>query len=127
VVIVSIQGDCGGMYIRHAPNSAQGYQFEICPLATTPGYQYKLTRYDGPPVVLTAENSPIEIGSNILDIAIQNSSITLYINKNKVDSVSDSDLSSGLVGLIADDLLNPTTVTYTAAALLARNREGMVC
>jgi len=41
----------------------------------------------------------------------------LYVNRQKIDSASDSTYGQGSIGLVADAQDNPTTVTYQDARI----------
>ena len=117
VQMTSVQGDCGGMVIEYDSSSGHGYLLEICPDTQ----RYVLTRYAGfhasDATVLTQGSSSFISNSstNTLAIVVNNGAITIYVNQQMVDSVSDNTYTSGLIGLIASSVSNQTTATYTNA------------
>jgi biopolymer transport protein ExbD len=113
------QGDCGGMDIRDNVDSSSLYLFRICQGG---GYRFSKYKSDSDSTILTnGISSAINQGtgqSNTIAVVAKSSNFDLYVNGQKIDSVSDSnDYSQGYVGLVADAPNNATTVTFQDARL----------
>lgn len=113
-----VQGDCAGMIFRADTNSGKMYFFEVCNDGT-----YLFSRYldyTGNNVKDLAGGSSAAITtgqnqSNALAVVAQGSTLTIYVNKQKVASASDSTFSHGQIGLFADANNNPTEVAFSNA------------
>ena len=55
--------------------------------------------------------------TNVLAVTAQGSTITLYMNGQKITSVSNNAYSQGQVALVADSFNNPTGVLFSNARL----------
>jgi len=53
--------------------------------------------------------------TNLIAVVARGSNITLYVNHQLVDSVTDTTYKAGVVGLIATDEGNSTEVVYRNA------------
>ena len=56
-------------------------------------------------------------GLNVIAVVANGSRFDLYVNRQKIDSASDSTYSQGSIGLVADAPDNPTTVIYQDARI----------
>jgi eukaryotic-like serine/threonine-protein kinase len=113
-----LKGDCGGLIFRADSNSGKLYFFEVCQDGT-----YHFSRYmdyTGNNVKDLAGGSSAAImtglnQSNVLAIVAQGSTLTLYVNKQKIASASDSTYGHGQIGLFADAFNHPTEVAFSNA------------
>jgi hypothetical protein len=69
---------------------------------------------------LLANGSPSAITrglnqSNVLAVMAQGNTLVLYVNKQRITSVSDSTYSHGEIGLVADAFNNLTEVVFSNA------------
>jgi hypothetical protein len=109
------KGDCGGMSFRHNPDQGNIYVYLVCQDGayflelSTPSGSKNLTRHYSSAFVKGFNQS------NLIAIVANGATISLYINHQKVDTVTDYILNSGYIGLIAGNLGNPTEVIYTYA------------
>ncbi len=113
------KGDCGGMVFRADTNAGKLYLFEVCTDGTYNLYNYKDT--SGTSSLLANASSPaIKSGlnsTNVLAVTAQGSTITLYVNKQKITSVTNTAYASGQVGMVADSFNNATGVLFSNARL----------
>ncbi len=57
-----------------------------------------------------------ELGQvNLIAVVAYGSSFDLYVNRQELITVSDSAYSSGQIGVIAEDINNPTEVAFSNA------------
>ncbi len=115
VQMVIQAGDNGGIIFRESNNAF--YTFYI---NTRADYTLRLyVFHQGPIGTLSSGTSPaIKIGHNQINLIMlmaQGSHITLFVNNQYVISVTDSRLSQGSIGVIAQDDFNPTHVAFTNA------------
>jgi len=110
-----IKGDCGGLFFRANSTTGQLYFFEVCQDGSYNFYLYM--DYNGHGKTLVGSSSPaITIGLNqlnVLAVAAHGSKLDLYVNKQKLLSLSDSTYSHGQIGLIVSANSHPTEVVYS--------------
>ena len=110
-----LQGDCGGMVFRGDSNSGKMYFFEVCQDGT-----YLFSRYldfTGNNVKDLAGGSSAAITTglnqtNVIAVVAQGSTLSIYVNKQKIASASDSTFTHGQIGLFADSSSHPTEVAF---------------
>jgi eukaryotic-like serine/threonine-protein kinase len=110
-----LQGDCGGMVFRADSNSGKMYFFEVCQDGT-----YLFSRYldfTGNNVKDLAGGSSAAITTglnqtNVIAVVAQGSTLSIYVNKQKIASASDSTFSHGQIGLFADSNSHPTEAAF---------------
>lgn len=113
-----IKGDAGGIYFRGNTKDLSGYafivgqdgsyQFEVCPANTT--------NCNAPS--LQGSSGAIKQGldqTNLVAVLAQGSSITVYVNQQKIGSMNENSFSHGSIGLIASEVSNGTEVAYSNA------------
>jgi eukaryotic-like serine/threonine-protein kinase len=113
-----VQGDCGGMVFRSDSNTGKLYFFEVCQNGS-----YSFSRYldfTGNNVKDLAGGSSAAITTglnqvNTIAVVAQGSTLTVYVNKQKLSSVTDSSFTHGQIGLFADANNNPTDVAFNNA------------
>jgi hypothetical protein len=113
-----LQGDCGGMIFRANSNSGKLYFFEVCQDGT-----YLFSRYmdyTGNNVKDLAGGSSAAIKSglnqsNVIAVVAQGSTLSIYVNKQKIASASDNTFNHGQIGLVADSNTHPTEVAFNNA------------
>jgi len=107
------QGDCGGLVIRDNSNQSKYYVFEVCQDGS---YFFWSAGHTTP--LRSHNSSTIKRGQdqlNVIAVVARGSNFDLYINSQKVDSISDSAYSQGSIGLIAHAYNRATKVTYQDA------------
>jgi serine/threonine protein kinase len=115
------QGDCAGLVFRYIDNNNFLF-FKVCQNG-----QYNLGDYvnNNEKDIGFHANSAIKQGvnqQNVIAVTVQGDTINLYVNGKNIDSVTTSILTSrtfskGEIGLLADDISNPTSVIYSKALL----------
>lgn len=110
-----IKGDGGGMIFRADNANNKIYDFVIF----QNGF-YAINIYSSPTgtgqTVRSGNTSALGLNqANVIAIVARGSTISIYINKLKVDTVVDSTYSHGQIGLLAYDQNSPTEVVYTNA------------
>lgn len=119
VQITIDKGDCGGITFRSASDFSAGYIFEVCQNGS-----YSLSRFDSSSTTLktlTEGNSPsIHRGlgqTNMVGVVATEDKLALYINgtDSPVTTFNDSTYNQGVIGVVADDISNPTLVHYANA------------
>jgi hypothetical protein len=110
-----IKGDCGGLIFRANSTTGQLYFFGVCQDGSYDVYLYM--DYNGHGKTLVGSSSPaITTGPNqlnVLAVAAHGSTLDLYVNKQKLISLSDSTYSHGQIGLLASANNHPTEVVYS--------------
>lgn len=118
VQMTVLQGDCGGIVFR-ASSASANYFFRVCPTVT--GY-YDLYLLGGSSSALTHGVSPaMHTGlnqTNLLGVVASGSTIVLYMNGQKIDTVNNTSYSQGQLALFADGGNHPTTEVAFANAEL---------
>ena len=112
-----IQGDCGGIIFR--TDLTQGYFLRIC----SDGYYKLFLIVNGKVnnfVTSSRFGSAFNTGlnqSNLIAIVANGSTITLYVNRQQIDTITDSTYSTGLIGVGAYDekVTRATVVAFSNA------------
>ncbi len=115
------QGDCGGLMFRYV-DSNNFYMAEVCQNGT-----YNLGDfvngnanylYTNPRSSSAIQQGPNQ--TNVVAIVVQGNTVNMYVNGHQIDTatsdtLTSSQFSQGAVGMLADDVSDPTAVTYTNA------------
>lgn len=108
-----IQGDCGGLIFRYdTTNDKNFYQFRVCQdgiYVLSNSYSITLAR-NSSSAIYTGLNQ-----SNLIAVVANGSTLDLYVNNQRIDSVSDSSYSQGEIGVAAIYITGPTEVVYSNA------------
>ena len=119
-----IKGDFGVILFRLPHDTAGGYQFVVGQDGT-----YILRYWQSLTIVKILVgptfSSVIHRGlgqTNVIAVVAEGSMIRLYVNRQQIDSVTDSTYSHGSIGLFADTYISltdfhPTEVVYSNAKL----------
>jgi len=119
VLMTIIQGDCGGIVFRSDHAELNGYFLRVCAdgryklFLTVNG---KVNNY----VTSSRFGSAFNTGlnqSNQIAIVANGSTITLYVNRQQIDTLTDSTYSTGLIGVGAYDekVTRATVVAFSNA------------
>jgi len=122
VQMTIIQGDCGGITFRINASTNQLYFYRVCVGGTYDLYLYASSSGNSARNLLKSSSAAINKGvnqSNLLAVVTNGSQIDLYVNKQKVNSISDPTYKQGLFGVVANSLSGPTEVTYSNARVWA--------
>jgi len=111
-------GDCGGIIFRADFSNFNYYYFSICQngsyqLLVFKGQQNDTTLRQGSlnPAITTGLGQ-----SNLIAVVANGNALNLYVNKQQIESITDTTYSQGQVGvLVGNDVSNPTEVVFTNA------------
>ncbi len=115
VQMTIVQGDAGGIGFRSDSTKGKGYLFVI---SQDGKYGLYVFTNASPFLIRSGSNTAINTGlnqSNIVAVVANGSTIDLYVNNQKIESVNDSTYSQGQIGVSAVELNNPTEVVFSNA------------
>jgi hypothetical protein len=116
VTLTILQGDCGWIIFRGNDTNGTGYLFRVCQDGT---YALDLTMDNVLSTLLASSSSSVintGLGqSNVIAVVANGGTLDLYVNKQKIDSVSESTYSLGQIGVGAISLVTPTEVVFSNA------------
>lgn len=116
VQLTIVSGDAGGITLRVA--NSNFYLFAIAPDGS---YHFDVVNGSGlalPTVVKQGSSSAIQKGlnrPNLIAVVARGSTFDLYVNNQHIDTVTDGTFSSGNIGLVAEEVSNPTDVMFSNA------------
>jgi eukaryotic-like serine/threonine-protein kinase len=116
VQLTIVRGDAGGITFRVATSNF--YLFAITPDGS---YHFDVVNGNGlslPNVIKQGASSAIQKGlgrPNLLAVVALGNKFDLYVNNQRIDTVTDGALSSGQIGLAAEEVSNPTDVMFNNA------------
>ncbi len=111
------KGDCGGLVFRADVNTNSFYQFLVCQDGSLDMSVYS-NNNSGKVLVQPKTSSAIQTGlnqQNVIGVVAQGSSMNLYVNNQNVGSVTDSTLTSGSIGVIAQAVNSASDASYNNA------------
>jgi len=114
-----IKGDCGALLFRADGARIKYYYFRVCQDGSYALFLYAdITGSHNQTLIPSNPNAAINAGlnqSNLVAVAVQGSTINLYINHQKIDNIDDSTYTHGQVGVTADGFVtnHPTEVVYS--------------
>jgi len=113
-----IKGDAGGVVFRANDTNGKyyvfsvgqdgSYEFFVCPPNATKCNSALLSNSSG------AINQGLN-QTNVVTVVVKGNTITLYVNQQEIDRVTDNTFSHGQIGVIAYDISNSTEVVYNKA------------
>ena len=123
VQMTIVKGDGGGIIFREDNARGNGYYFAIGLQSGVWGYKLwgfnncnsnnckvSESRSGSSAAIKTGLNQ-----SNLVAVVASGSTIDLYVNNHKIDSVSDNSYGSGQIGVAATYLKSPTEVVFSNA------------
>jgi hypothetical protein len=116
VQMTILSGDSGGIVFRADSQSAKAYILEFGTDGSYQLYMYVDNTGNNANTLLTSFSSAIK-GQNqpdLLTLIARGSQMTLFVNKQYVDTVSDNTYKSGLIGLLAYYKSTPTEVAFSS-------------
>jgi zinc-ribbon domain len=114
-----VKGDCGGFIFRADANAGKFYLFEVCTDGSYNLFDYRNLNGDSS-LLANASSAAIKSGlnqPNVLAVMAQGSTLTLYVNRQKITSVTNNAYNQGQVGMVADSNNNTTGVVFSNARL----------
>ena len=118
VQMTIVQGDRGGIGFRADDANVKFYSFRI---GQDGSYELQLHVDNSRADIRTltsGSSSAINTGlnqANTIAVVANGNTISLYVNRQEIDSVTDSTFSHGQIGVVAYDNSNPTEVAYSNA------------
>jgi len=116
ITLTILQGDCGWIVFRGNDTNGTGYLFRVCQDGT---YALDLTMDNVLSTPLASSSSSVintGLGqSNVIAVVANGGTLDLYVNTQKIDSVSDSTYNHGQIGVGAYSLVTPTEVVFRNA------------
>ncbi len=116
VTLTILQGDCGWIIFRGNDTNGTGYLFRVCQDGT---YALDLNVDNVLSTLLASSSSSvINMGlgqSNVIAAVANGGTLDLYVNQQKIDSVSDSTYNHGQIGVGAISLGTATEVVFSNA------------
>jgi hypothetical protein len=117
VQMTILHGNCGGIIFRINPDATKYYLFQVCATgyyeldAGLDSTHFKTLVTKSSPAITTGYNQ-----LNTIAVVANGSTLDLYVNHTKIDSVSNStSTGAGFIGLAAGDSSEPTEVAYSNA------------
>jgi hypothetical protein len=111
VQLTIVKGSCGGLVWRANSKADNFYEFHVCSDGIFEVYNTFTGIFSSP--FLYGPNAAIHKGlgqTNILAVVAIGSTMTIYINGQKIGTFTDPSNSSGQIGLEATELLGATTI-----------------
>lgn len=112
------QGDEGGFLFRADPNNSKFYLFRVTTNGAYNLFLYSSSQASSAKSLLSNTATNFKTGlnqTNTITLVAQGSNLYVYINNQFLDSVSDSTLTSGKIGVFGENSTNPTDVAFTNA------------
>jgi hypothetical protein len=115
VQMTILSGDFGGILFRSDSQSSKSYLLQFGTDGSYQLYKYVDNSGNNSQTLLTSFSSAIKGQNqpNLLTLIARGSQLTVFVNKQYVDTVSDNAYKSGLVGFLAYYKSNPTEVTFS--------------
>ncbi|HZT98009.1 MAG TPA: CHAT domain-containing protein [Ktedonobacteraceae bacterium] len=116
VQMTIIHGDCGGTIFREDVTGTKFYYFEVCSSGSYGLYLYldnkvsKTLASNPSPAITPGLNQPMTIA-----VVANGSTLDLYVNHQKIDSVTDRAYTGGYLAFDVDAQGNPTEVAFSNA------------
>jgi pSer/pThr/pTyr-binding forkhead associated (FHA) protein len=110
------KGDCGGIVFRADVSTSSFYNFVVCQAGALELSVF--SNNNGKVLIQPKDSTAIKTGlnqQNVIGVVAQGSSINLYINNQNVGSVTDSTLTSGSIGAVAEAVNIASDAAYNNA------------
>ena len=110
-----IKGDQGGIAFRADPGKGAFYYFHISTNGAYALETYSNYNAAAPQPLIQGKNPAIKTGlnqTNLIAVVANGSSLKLFVNMQLIASVSDNTYSSGQIGVVAENISNPTEVVF---------------
>lgn len=114
-----IRGEFAGIAFRLNDTNRAFYYFRI---GTNGSYSLDVLNGNNVTALKSGSNSAINMGlnqTNLIAVVANGPQIDLYVNKQHIDSVTDSTFSQGQVGVAVSDNNNPTEAVFSNAKVWA--------
>lgn len=111
-----VRGDAGGLIFRASTTSSKSYLFNIGQDGSYSIYYYPSDATKTTKTISSGFSDLIAAGQgreNLVAVIARKNTVDLYINKKYLTSFQDSNLTTGQIGIIANDNQNDTEVVCT--------------
>ncbi len=115
IQVTMLSGDYIGMFFRNNPTDSSYYLFRVDPAGQYYLKLYTAANTDG--LILRQNNiAPVNFGQTYLLTVVANfGNIDLYMNHQKIDSVTDGTLTHGQIGVLVGNAGNPAAALFRKA------------
>ena len=110
-----IKGDQGGIVFRANTNKGSFYYFHISTSGTYALETYSNYNPTKPQPLIQGKDPAIKTGlnqTNLITVVANGSSLKFFVNMQQIASVSDGTYNGGKIGVIGEDIRNPTEVVF---------------
>jgi hypothetical protein len=100
-----LKGDCGGIMFRTNAATGKYYVFEVCANGDYGLFLYFSPRATDYNTLRLSNSRAVKTGlnqTNVIAVVANGKNFYLYVNRQAIDSFSDSSYSSGQTGFVAD-------------------------
>ncbi|MFL5699459.1 MAG: hypothetical protein ACJ797_20455, partial [Ktedonobacteraceae bacterium] len=111
VQMTIVKGDQGGIALRANTNKGSFYYFHISTSGTYALETYSNYNPSRSQTLIQGTSPAIKTGlnqTNLITVVANGSSLKLFVNMQQIASVSDGAYNGGKIGVIAEDISNPT-------------------
>jgi hypothetical protein len=118
VQMTILKGDAGGILFRADSSKFKFYYFRISQDGSYQLYLSVDTTGNNDKILASGPTSAIKTGlnqPNLLTVVANGQKLYLYVNKQFITSISDSNYTSGEIGVIADNDTHPTETAFSNA------------
>ena len=115
VQMTVLSGDYGGMVFRSNPSSPKFYLLQFSTDGAYNLYAYVSNNGNDAKTLLASVTTAMKglNQPNLITLIARGSQLTIFVNKQYVDAISDSLYTAGQIGLVAYYKTNPTEVSYS--------------
>ena len=118
VEMMVAKGDAGGLIFRSNSQATAFYYFRLNQDGSYNFFLYVGTSGTTARTLAHGNATGFSTGlnqTNLISVVAKGTTLSLYVNKQQITSVTDSTYTSGEIGLAADYINGPTEVVYTNA------------
>lgn len=118
VQMTIIQGDCGGIIFRAAGTVGNNYFFQICQNGTYALYTIGSNNSISKTLIRSKSSHAVHSGlnqANTIAVVANGATLTLYVNYQNIDHITDATYSRGQLGFVAYPENQTTEVIYSNA------------
>jgi len=102
VALTILKGDCAGIVFRGDATSSKQYYYEICQTGAYDVVVFDGSGNTGKYVIKPIINSAIKMGSaiNVIAVTANNDTLQVYANSTLLNTIQDTALTSGSIGVV---------------------------
>lgn len=117
-----LEGDQAGIIFRGQPNQGN---FECFTISSTGNYAIQLFQNYNLSSTIAQAPSPAIITKagqlNLLAVKVVNNTITIFINKQPIITINDTNFTQSDIGMIAEDISSPTDAIFSNVQVWAQS------